>query len=72
MAFVYVLGIIVTLILGVGMCFVMKAIGNAMITEIIIGARGIIIIVLNYPLYYKILNKRKAFLLKLLLKVTNC
>ena len=60
MVFAYVFGIIGTLILGVGMCLAMEVIGNVMIAGIVIGVIGIAMVVSNYPLYNKILNKRKA------------
>lgn len=58
--FAYIFGTIGTLILGVGMCLAMKVIGDAMIAGVIIGLIGIALVVVNYPLYHKILDKRKA------------
>lgn len=56
------LGIIGSLILGVGMCLAMKIIGSSDVhfaLGIIIGIIGIALISVNYPLYKKILNARK-------------
>ncbi|MBQ7880976.1 MAG: dihydropteridine reductase [Clostridia bacterium] len=60
MVFAYIFGTIGTLVLGVGMCLAMKIIGDAMVAGVIIGLIGIVMVVANYPLYHKILNKRKA------------
>lgn len=60
----YTLGIIGSLTLGLGMCLAMKIIGDnslfQFVSGIIIGIIGIIIIVINYPLFIAILRKRKA------------
>ena len=58
--FAYIFGVIGSLVLGVGMCLAMEVIGDAMIAGIIIGLIGITMVVINYPWYHKILNKRKA------------
>lgn len=58
--FAYIFGTIGALILGVGMCLAMEVIGDAMIAGIIIGVVGIAMVSLAYPLYQKLLNKRKA------------
>lgn len=55
----YTLGIIATLIFGTGMCLAMKVIGDNFILGIIIGIVGMLLIVINYPLYKKILAKGK-------------
>lgn len=57
--FAYTNGIIMSLILGIGMCLSMKVIGNAFIPGIVIGIIGIIGIGVNYPLYKKILETSK-------------
>lgn len=57
--FAYTNGIIMTLIFGLGMCLAMKVIGNSFILGIIIGIVGMIGIILNYPLYKRILEKSK-------------
>lgn len=60
----YTTGIVGTLIFGTGMCLAMKVIGSktiqSFILGIIIGVLGMIIMGINYPLYKKILAKRKA------------
>lgn len=61
--FTYSFGIVSSLILGVGMCLAMGVIGTIsalmMTLGIIIGCVGILGICINYPLYSKILAKRK-------------
>lgn len=61
--FAYVFGIISTLILGVGMCFSMKVIGDgtpvSMAIGIVVGIIGIILVSVNYAIYKKILENRK-------------
>ena len=61
--FTYTFGIVCSLILGVGMCFAMKVIGNGsalmMALGIIIGCIGILGVSINYPIYKKFLNARK-------------
>ena len=52
-------GIIASLIFGTGMSFSMKVIGNSMLLGIIIGVVGIFLMIMNYPIYKKLLNKRK-------------
>lgn len=61
--FAYTFGIIGALILGVGMCLAMKVIGGTtplMILGIIVGLVGIVMVSINYVLYSKIIEKRKA------------
>ena len=62
--FTYTTGIVGTLIFGTGMCLAMKVIGpksiQSFILGIIVGVLGMIIIGINYPLYKKLLAKRKA------------
>ena len=57
--FAYTNGIIMSLVFGLGMCLAMKVIGDAFILGVIIGIIGIIGIVVNYPLYKKILESSK-------------
>lgn len=57
--FAYTNGIIMSLIFGFGMCLSMKVIEGSFILGIIIGIIGMIGIILNYPLYKKILNTSK-------------
>lgn len=57
--FAYTNGIIMCLVLGLGMCLSMKVIGDAFVLGIVIGIIGLIGIVVNYPLYKKILASSK-------------
>ena len=61
--FTYTLGVIASLILGVGMCLSMKVIGSgtpAMFAlGIILGVIGIAGVSVNYPIYKKLLAKGK-------------
>lgn len=56
-------GIVSSLVLGVGMCFSMGVLGNKTTVEFMIGIAigiiGILGAVINYPIYKKILTKRK-------------
>lgn len=61
--FAYSFGIVGTLILGLGMSFVMSNFGPngtlGMVLGIIVGIIGLIICGLNYPIYSKIIKIRK-------------
>lgn len=57
--FAYIFGIIGTLILGTGLSFAMDVIGNSLVLGIIVGVIGIILMIINYPIYKKLLNSRK-------------
>lgn len=57
--FAYTNGIIMSLVLGVGMCLSMKVMGDSMLLGIVIGIIGIIGVAINYPIYKKILNSQK-------------
>ena len=63
--FAYVFGSISAIIMGSGMSLVMTEIGatvgleNAMVPGIIIGGIGLIMAVINYPIYKSVLQKRK-------------
>ncbi len=61
--FAYSFGIIMTLVLGVGMCLSMKVIGSgspAMLAlGIIVGVIGMIGVGVNYPIYKKLLERGK-------------
>ncbi|MGN1432076.1 MAG: dihydropteridine reductase [Ruminococcus sp.] len=63
--FAYVFGIICAIIMGCGMSLVMTDIGttiglsNAMLPGIIIGVAGMLLAIINYPIYKGILNSRK-------------
>ena len=59
--FAYVFGVVMTLLLGVGMCLTMNVIGGGgalfMVLGVIIGVIGIVGVSINYLIYKKILNK---------------
>lgn len=63
--FAYVFGSIGAVIMGTGMSLVMTelgkiiGIGDALVPGIIIGVIGMAMALINYPLYKKMLNKRK-------------
>ena len=63
--FAYVFGSISALVMGLGMSLVMTDVGaavgiaNAMVMGIVTGVVGIIMAILNYPIYSRILNSRK-------------
>ncbi len=61
--FAYTFGIVMSLVLGTGMCLSMKVIGDGsagvMIAGIIIGIIGIIGVSVNYPFYKKLLSRGK-------------
>ena len=61
--FGYGFGIVMTLVLGVGMCLSMKVIGDGstlmFVLGIIIGVIGIVGVSINYPIYKKILENGK-------------
>lgn len=60
--FTYTFGVVFTLILGLGMCFVMKVLGDSTalyVTGIILGIIGIVGVSVNYPIYKKILARGK-------------
>lgn len=61
--FAFSFGVIMSLVLGVGMCLSMNVIGNgtdvAFVVGIIIGVIGIIGVGVNYPIYKKLLENGK-------------
>lgn len=57
--FAWVFGTIAVLILGTGMCFSLKAIGDLFIPGIIVGCIGIALCIANYFIYNAILKARK-------------
>lgn len=73
--FTYVLGIISSLLLGIGMCLCMKVIGDGSILVsiigIIVGLVGILGISINYPIYAHILKRRKEKYSSLILLALN-
>ncbi|HIQ99733.1 MAG TPA: hypothetical protein IAB23_08705 [Candidatus Scybalocola faecavium] len=65
------LGIISTLVLGVGMCCVMVWEDRLFIPGIIIGVIGILGIILAYPLYNRMTKKRREKLAPEILRLTD-
>lgn len=57
--FAYTFGTIGSLVLGTGMCLAMKVIGDLMALGIVVGIIGIILVLVTYPIYKKILARRK-------------
>jgi hypothetical protein len=57
--FAYAFGTIGALILGTGMCFAMKVIGDMMAAGILIGLAGIAMVSLTYPIFKRLLRGRK-------------
>ncbi len=61
--FAYTFGIVMSLVLGVGMCLSMEVIGDGstvcMVLGVIIGLVGIAGVSVNYPIYKKILENSK-------------
>ena len=61
--FTYSVGIVSTLIFGLGMCLTMQVIGEGtleLVLGIIVGIVGIIGCGINYPVYKKLLEKGKS------------
>ena len=79
--FAYIFGSISAIVMGAGMSLVMTDIGSTigmdstMIPGIVIGVVGMIMVLVNYPIYKGILNSRKkkygAEILKLSDKIMN-
>lgn len=63
--FAYVFGSISAVIMGAGMSLVMTdlgetlGMGDAMVPGVIVGVIGLILVLINYPMYKKFLEKRK-------------
>lgn len=61
--FAYTFGVVMTLVLGAGMCLSMKVIGDGSnfmtIVGIVVGVIGIVGISVNYPIYKKLLDNGK-------------
>lgn len=74
MVFAYVFGSIAALVLGLGMCLAMKVIGGTtalMIVGIVIGVIGLVLMSATAPIYFRLLNKRKAKYSEQILKLSN-
>lgn len=57
--FAYIFGTVGSLVLGTGMCFAMKVIGDMMPLGILVGIVGIAMVSANYFIYDKMLSGRK-------------
>jgi len=61
--FTYTFGIVSSLIMGAGMCLSMKVIGSgttaSMVTGIVVGIIGLVLMGVNYPIYKKMREKGK-------------
>ena len=61
--FAYTFGVVMTLLLGVGMCLSMKVIGDGStlftVLGVVVGVIGIVGVSVNYPIYKKILESSK-------------
>ena len=57
--FAYCFGTVSALILGFGMCLAMKVLFDLMAVGIVIGIAGIVLCLLTYPLYKKMLTSAK-------------
>ena len=74
-----VLGIVGTLVMGTGMSFIMTDLGAllgltgilGMVTGVIIGLLGIIMVVLAYPVYNKVLKKEREKIAPEILRLTE-
>ena len=69
--FAYIYGIVGALVLGVGMCLAMKVIGDLMPLGIVIGLLGIAMISTTYPIFNKMLSRRKAIYSEEILEISN-
>lgn len=70
--FAYVLGSISALLLGFGMCVAMQVIlADLMWLGIVVGVLGIVLCLLTYPIYKKILNLRKNKYREQILAISN-
>ncbi|MDE6656155.1 MAG: hypothetical protein K2J85_04105 [Anaeroplasmataceae bacterium] len=70
--FAYVFGILGSLVLGVGMCIAMKVIlENLFYLGIVIGVIGILMVCITYPIYQKILKRRRAKYSEQIVEISN-
>ncbi len=66
-----IIGVIGCLLLGIGMCCTMEWAGRWFVPGIIIGAIGIVMIALAYPLYERITKKERKKIAPLILKLAD-
>ncbi len=64
-------GVIGSLVFGFGMCLAMKVIFDLFIHGVIIGILGIFMVSINYPIYKKMLNRRKNKYAKQILELSE-
>ena len=75
--FAYVFGSIGAIIMGSGMSFVMTdlgdklGMGDAMVPGVVIGVIGLGLVLINYPLYKKLLSSRKEKYAKQIIELSN-
>ena len=69
--FGYLFGAIGTLVLGTGMCFSLKVIGDSMTMGIVIGLVGILMVCINYPIYKIILTAGKKKYADEIIRLSN-
>lgn len=75
--FAYIFGSISAIVMGSGMSLVMTSIGetlgmaNAMVPGVIIGVVGLVMALINYPMYNGILNGRKKKYADKILKLSE-
>lgn len=70
--FAYIFGIIGSLVLGTGMCFAMQVLTQlSIVTGIVIGLIGVLIVAINYPLYKKLLRHAKNKNAKEIINLSN-
>lgn len=73
--FAYTFGVIMSLVLGTGMCLSMKVIGDGsaamMILGIVVGIVGIVGVSINYPIYKKLLDSGKKKYAYDIIKLAN-
>lgn len=66
-----VIGIIGTLLMGIGMCCALEWQGVLMIPGIIVGVIGIALVSLAYPIYQSIIKKERARIAPEILRLTD-
>lgn len=69
--FSYTWGIIGTLVLGLGMSFALKVLGDLFVIGIVVGIAGIVMISITYPIYKTILKNRKSRYGELIIEKSN-
>ena len=75
--FAYVFGSFGAVIMGAGMSLVMTELGetlgmgDAMVPGVIVGVIGLILVLINYPMYKKFLEKRKEKYAERIIELSN-